>query len=314
MSRIIATGAYLPEKAVSNTELIEVNQLDSSTEWIEQRTGIKQRFFANDEETVASIATNAVDDLLSKLDEDIRQDIKLIIVATMSQREYTPSTANKVQLNLNCHNAISFDINAACSGFVYALDVAEKMSKSFPSGYTLVIGAEKMSQILDFNNRGTSILFGDGAGAMLIANDGEGLPEYDSSLYSQGDENLSIAVAPNEEGDITLTMNGREVFNFVQRTVLPSLDQFVNEQETLDYIVSHQANFRFIKMMSKKLKMDLSKIPSNIDRVGNVSAGSIPILLNELVEAKQIRLDGTQSVVMTGFGAGLTWGEVHTKI
>src|SRR5699024_12150309 len=107
---------------------------------------------------------------------------------------------------------------------------------------------EKMNQILNFNKRGTSILSGDGARAMLIANDGEDLPEYDSSLYSQGDENLSIAVAPNEEGDITLTMNGREVFNFVQRTVLPSLDQFVNKQESLYYIISHQENYSFIKM------------------------------------------------------------------
>lgn len=314
MSRIIATGAYLPEKSVTNTELIEANQLDSSTEWIEQRTGIKERRFANDNETVASIATNAASNLLSKLDDDIRNEIKLIIVATMSQKEYTPSTANKVQLNLNCENALSFDINAACSGFIYALDIAEKMSKSYPSGYTLVIGAEKMSQILDFSDRGTSILFGDGAGAVLITNDGKGLPDYDSNLYSRGDEALSIAVEPNDQNEVYLTMKGREVFNFVQRTVLPSLETFVQKQDNVDYIISHQANYRFIKMMSKKLKMDLSKVPSNIERVGNVSAGSIPILLNQLVETNQLKLDGTQSVIMTGFGAGLTWGEIHTKL
>lgn len=314
MSRIIATGAYLPENTVKNTELIEANQLDSSTEWIEQRTGIKERRFASDSETVASIATNAATDLLSKIEADIRQEIKLIIVATMSQREYTPSTANKVQLNLQCDNAVSFDINAACSGFIYALDIAEKMSKSFQSGYTLVIGAEKMSQILDFSDRGTAILFGDGAGAVLIANDGEGLLDYDSNLYSQGDEALSIEVLPNEVNDIVLTMKGRDVFNFVQRTVLPSLETFINKHESIDYLISHQANYRFLKMMAKKFKMDSSKIPSNIEQVGNTSAASIPILMNELVESKQLKLDGTQSIIMTGFGAGLTWGEIHTKI
>lgn len=314
MSRIIATGAYLPERVISNTELIEANRLDSSTEWIEQRTGIKQRHFAQDEETVASIATEAAKNLLGKLDEDVRQDIRLIIVATMSQKEYTPSTANRVQLLLGCEHAMSFDINAACSGFIYALDTAEKISRTFESGYTLVIGAEKMSQILDLSDRGSSILFGDGAGAVLIKNDGAGLVGYDSQLYSQGDEELSIELKANDNDQVFMTMNGRAVFNFVQRTVLPSIESFMNQHEPVDYLISHQANYRFIKMMSIKFKMDPNKIPSNISRVGNTSAGSVPILLNELVEKGQIKLDGSQSIIMTGFGAGLTWGEIFLKI
>lgn len=314
MSRIIATGAYLPERVISNTELIEANRLDSSTEWIEQRTGIKQRHFAQDEETVASIATEAAKNLLGKLDEDVRQDIRLIIVATMSQKEYTPSTANRVQLLLGCEQAISFDINAACSGFIYALDTAEKLSRTFKSGYTLVIGAEKMSQILDLSDRGSAILFGDGAGAVLIKNDGLGLAGYDSQLHAQGDRELSIEVKANDNDQVFMTMNGREVFNFVQRTVLPSIESFMNQHEAVDYLVCHQANYRFIKMMSKKFKMELDKIPSNISRVGNTSAGSVPILLNELVEKGQIKLDGSQSIIMTGFGAGLTWGEIFLKI
>lgn len=314
MSRIIATGAYLPEQIVTNTELIQSNKLDSSNEWIEQRTGISQRHFAKDEETVATIATQAAKNLLDKLDEDIRQEIRLIIVATMSQREYTPSTANRVQLMLACENAMSFDISAACSGFIYALDVAEKMSRSFESGYTLVIGSEKMSQILDLSDRGTSILFGDGAGAVLIKNDGNGLEGYNSQLYAQGDEELSIEVSPNEDNKVFLSMKGRGVFNFFQRIVLPSLENFVHQQESVDYIISHQANYRFIKLMSNKLKMDINQIPSNINRVGNTSAASIPVLLNELVEDHQIKLDGSQSIVMTGFGAGLTWGEIFVKL
>lgn len=314
MSRIIATGAYLPERILSNTELIQANQLDSSTEWIEQRTGIKQRHFAQEEETVATIATQAAKNLLGKLDEDVRQDIRLIIVATMSQREYTPSTANRVQLLLGCEQAISFDINAACSGFIYALDTAEKLSRTFESGYTLVIGAEKMSQILDLSDRGSAILFGDGAGAVLIKNDGLGLAGYDSQLHAQGDRELSIEVKANDNDQVFMTMNGREVFNFVQRTVLPSIESFMNQHEAVDYLVCHQANYRFIKMMSKKFKMELDKIPSNISRVGNTSAASIPILLNELVEDHHIKLDGSQSIIMTGFGAGLTWGEIFINI
>lgn len=314
MSRIIATGAYLPERIVTNTELIQSNQLDSSTEWIEQRTGIEQRHFAEDHETVATIATQAAKNLLAKLDDDVRQDIRLIIVATMSQKEYTPSTANRVQLLLGCEHAVSFDISAACSGFIYALDVAEKMSRSFDSGYTLVIGAEKMSQILDLSDRGTAILFGDGAGAILIENNGEGLVDYDSQLHSQGDEEMSIEVAANDENEVFMSMKGRDVFNFVQRTVIPSIENFMSQHEPVDFLISHQANYRFIKMMSKKFKMDLSKIPSNINHVGNTSAGSIPILLNQMVESQQIKLDGSQSIVMTGFGAGLTWGEIHINI
>ncbi|XJS11408.1 beta-ketoacyl-ACP synthase 3 [Aerococcaceae bacterium WGS1372] len=314
MSRIIATGAYLPERVITNTELIQSNQLDSSTEWIEQRTGIKQRHFAEEHETVASIATEAAENLLSKLEDNVRQEIKLIIVATMSQREYTPSTANRVQLLLECEQAVSFDINAACSGFIYALDVAEKMSRTFTSGYTLVIGAEKMSQILDLSDRGTAILFGDGAGAILIENDGEGLVGYDSQLHSQGDKELSIEVKANDKDQIFMSMKGRDVFNFVQRTVLPSIEEFMNQHDSLDFLISHQANYRFIKMMSKKFKMDLSNIPSNIHQVGNTSAGSIPILLNQLVENNQIKLNGSQSIIMTGFGAGLTWGEIFINI
>lgn len=314
MSRIVATGAYVPNRVVNNTELIESHQLDSSDEWIQQRTGIKQRHFAAEEESVGSLATKASENLLSKLSDDIRQQIRLIIVASMSTINTTPSTANKVQMNIDAPNAWCLDVNAACSGFIYALEVAEKISRDYTSGYTLVIGAEKMSQILDFSDRGTAILFGDGAGAVLIENDGKGLMNYDSQLFSHADPSESIAVKPNETQCPIMTMLGREVFNFVQRKVIPSLNEFAQKHQPVDYIVSHQANYRFLEIIARKLKIDLALLPTNIAEVGNMSAASVPVLLDELVNNKQIRLDGSQSIILTGFGAGLSWGDIYLTV
>lgn len=314
MSRIIATGSYLPEKVVTNTELIETTGIDSSGEWITQRTGIRQRYFASEEETVSDVAVKAAQNLLDSLDEEIVNDIQLIIVATMSSRLPTPSVASQVQRALGVQEAWAFDISGACSGFVMAMEVAEKLSADKKSGYTLVIGAEKMSDILNFEDRGTSILFGDGAGAVLIAHDGEGLPEYHSELISIPDEVDSICVATKETAGL-MTMEGRAVFNFVLRNVIPSLSRFIDKHVgTFDYLISHQANYRFIEIIAKKLKVDISKIPANIDKVANTSAGSIPILLDHLVKDGSIQLNQQQKVVMVGYGAGLAWGQISLNI
>lgn len=314
MSRIIATGSYLPEKVVTNTELIETTGIDSSDEWITQRTGIRQRYFASEEETVSDVAVKAAQNLLDSLDEEIVNNIQLIIVATMSSRLPTPSVASQVQRALGVQEAWAFDISGACSGFVMAMEVAEKLSADKKSGYTLVIGAEKMSDILNFEDRGTSILFGDGAGAVLIAHDGEGLPEYHSELVSIPDEVDSICVATKETAGL-MTMEGRAVFNFVLRNVIPSLSRFIDKHVgTFDYLISHQANYRFIEIIAKKLKVDISKIPANIDKVANTSAGSIPILLDHLVKDGSIQLNQQQKVVMVGYGAGLAWGQISLNI
>lgn len=314
MSRIIATGSYLPEKAVTNTELIEKTGIDSSDEWITQRTGIHQRYYASEEESVSDLAVKSAQNLLASLDEEVVNDIQLIIVATMSSRLPTPSVASQVQRALDIEEAWSFDISGACSGFVMALEVAEKLSAQKESGYTLVIGAEKMSAILDFEDRGTSILFGDGAGALLIEHDGQGLPDYESELVSIPDEVDSICVATKETAGL-MTMEGRAVFNFVLRKVIPSLSNFIKKHVgTFDYLISHQANYRFIEIIGKKLKVDLSKIPSNMDKVANTSAGSIPILLDQLVKDGSIPLEQQQKVVFVGYGAGLSWGQISLKL
>lgn len=313
MSRVIATGSYLPKRVVTNQSLIEQTGIDSSNEWITQRTGIKQRHFAEAEESVGDIALAAAKDLLQEVDETIVQEIDLIIVASMSSRLPTPSIANQVQQGLGIEEACSFDINGACSGFVMAFEMAEKLSRDKTSGYTLVIGAEKMSAILNFEDRSTSILFGDGAGAILLAHDGEGLAGYQSQLVSLPDPEQSIAVDVDASG--LMTMDGRAVFNFVLRKVIPSLANFINDKAgPFDFLISHQANNRFFEIFAKKLKVSQDKIPSNISEVANTSAGSIPILLDQLVKKGSIALDGSQKVVFVGYGAGLSWGQVSVYL
>lgn len=315
MSRIIATGSYLPKKIVTNTELIEETGIDSSDEWITQRTGIKQRHFASDEETVSDIAIQAAEDLLKQLDEDVVNNIQLIIVATMSSRLPTPSVASQVQRALGIQQSWAFDVSGACSGFVMALEVAEKLGRDKPSGYTLVIGAEKMSDVLDFNDRGTSILFGDGAGAILIEQDGKGLEDYQSSLTSLPDPENSIQIDSENNAREMMTMEGRSVFNFVLRQVIPSLSSFIDEKVgAFDYLLSHQANYRFLEILAKKLKVPLDHIPANISEVANTSAGSIPILLDQLVKEDKIHLDGSQKVIFVGYGAGLAWGQISLNL
>lgn len=315
MSKLIATGSYLPEQVLTNTELIEQTGIDSSDEWITQRTGIQQRHFSSAAETVSDLAVKAVKDLLKQVDEEVVQEIRTIIVASMSSHLPTPSVASQVQNALGIQQAWSFDINGACSGFVMALEMAEKLSRDQQTGYTLVIGAEKMSQILSFDDRGTSILFGDGAAAVLIEHDGVGLPDYQSSLTSIPDPKHSIAVETAQSADGLMTMDGREVFNFVLRKVIPSLSKFIKEKVgSFDYLISHQANYRFIEIIAKKLKVDLDKIPSNIAKVANTSAASIPLVLDELVKRGDIRLDNSQKIIFVGYGAGLAWGQISLTV
>lgn len=315
MSKIIATGSYLPEKIIRNDELITQTGIDSSDEWITQRTGIHQRHFATANESVSTLAIEAAKNLLERMDSDIAQDIQLIIVASMSSRLSTPSTASQVQNALNIPNAWAFDVSGACSGFIMALELAEKLSKDKETGYTLVIGAEKMSEILDFEDRGTSILFGDGAGALLIEHDGTGLTNYRSEVKSIPDPELSICVNSEKDKDAKMTMDGRAVFNFVLRNVIPSLKTFVETAgKPFNYLISHQANYRFIEIMAKKLKVSLDKLPTNIDKVANTSAASIPILFDQMVQEDKIRLDESQDIIFLGYGAGLAWGQISLTI
>ncbi|MCW6653339.1 beta-ketoacyl-ACP synthase 3 [Aerococcaceae bacterium NML210727] len=314
MSRIIATGAYLPNEAITNEALIARYQLDSSDDWIVQRSGIRQRFFAG-EESLGSLAIKAAQDLLATVDDDIRTQIRHIIVATMSARTETPSIACQVQAGIEASNAWAFDVNGACSGFIMALDIVNALSQTQATGYTLVIGAEKMSQIIDFSDRSTAVLFGDGAGAVLIEHDGQPLLGYKGELHSVKDERNSIVVQATAKSDPVMAMEGREVFNFVKRTVIRSLGEFIaNHVADYDYLIPHQANQRLMDLMSMQLGIDKQKIASNIAQTANTSAASIPLLLNQLVETSKILLSGEQAVVLTGFGGGLSWGHIYLHL
>lgn len=317
MSRIIATGSSLPKNKWSNNQFIEETKIDSSDEWIQKRTGIKYRYIAGEDETVLRLASDACEDLFNRNPEINLSNVQLIVVATMSSLGPTPSIANQLQAKLGIEGAWGFDLNGACSGFVMALDVANKMSSSSQQGYTLVVGVEKMSNILNFQDRSTSVLFGDGAGAVLIEHDGSGLTQFKSELKVVGANNQSIQVEPvrQELAENKLTMDGHDVFNFVNRTVISATKQFVDELTApIDYLLFHQANVRLIQMIGKKLKLPSEKIPVNIDQVANTSAASIPILLDELVKNSKIPLDGSKGVLFSGFGGGLAYGNIYTKL
>lgn len=311
MSKIIGTGSYLPGKAINNRELIKNTKIDSTDDWIVKRTGISNRHFASKNESVSNLAIKSAENLLTKVEQETIQNIQLIIVASMSSLSPTPSVASQVQAALGIKESLSFDINGACSGFIMAVEAAEKISASQKKGYTLVIGAEKMSNILDFNDRSSSILFGDGAGAILIENDGEGLIDYQSSLMSIPDSKESIQYSKKQ----SLSMAGRSVFNFVLRKVIPSTIDFVEETgHDFDYLISHQANQRFIKMLAKELKVSIERLPTNIKNVANTSAASIPILLDELVTKEQIFLNRSQKIILLGYGGGLSWGQISLTV
>lgn len=313
MSRIVKIGSYLPSIQMTNDALIKHYKLESDHEWIKQRTGIEHRYFGSSEETVSFMAYKAVENLLSELNEDIREDIRLIIVASMSSKLPTPSIANQVQTMIGATKAWGFDINGACSAFVMAMDIAEKFANQYNEGYTLVIGTEKMSDILNFSDRGSCILFGDGSGAFLIKNDGQSFKNFRSELHTAPDEHDAIVV--KQSNDLKMTMQGREVFNFVSRTVIKSLRNFVAEDTTQsEYIICHQANQRLLDIITKKLDVDSCIVPSNIQSVANLSAASIPVLCHELVKKNKLRLDETQHVTICGFGGGLAWGQLSLTI
>lgn len=316
MSRIVATGSYVPEEVLTNEALIELTQIDSNDDWISQRTGIKQRHWATEEEGVAEIAVKAAKDILAKADSDVLQQIELVIVASMSSHLPTPSLAHHVIGALDIEGAWGFDVSGACNGFVIALETANALSSNRTSGYTLVIGAEKMSQILDHSDRSTVILFGDGAGGVLIKNDGQPLTDFVSQQYASMDTDGSIVVADHQKESLPfMTMKGREVFNFVTRSVIPTLKSFINDHQLkFDYLIAHQANQRLLDLMERKLSLKKEAIPSNIAEVANLSAGSIPVLLDMMVKDGRIKLDGQQKIVLSGYGGGLAWGHMAFKI
>ncbi len=314
-SKIVSFAKCVPDNIVSNDDLSKI--VETSDEWIFSRTGIKERRISiseNTSELCATASKNAI--LKAGLSPE---DIELIIVATITPDFATPSTACVVQKLIGAKNAFAFDVNAACSGFVFALSTADKFIKTGAFKNALVVGGETLSKITDWSDRGTCVLFGDGAGACVIKQ-GETGGILAEDLHSDGDdyESLTGGYKPvnsafcenDDKGLAMLKMNGRDIFNFATRKVPESI-KIVLEKANLSiddikYIVPHQANSRIVEIIARKLKLPMDKFFMNMDKYGNTSGGSIPIALSEMFDDGLIK--EKDKIIITGFGGGLTWG------
>jgi len=322
---IIGIGSYLPEKVLSNTDFEKF--LDTSDEWITTRTGIKQRRVAADTESTMDLATNAA----RKAIEDARIDpnlIELIVVSTFTPDMPLPSTACFVQQTLGLKNCAAFDIAAACSGFIYGLTTGSQFIRSGQYKNVLVIGAESITRVTDYKDRGSCILFGDGAGAVVLsattepgrgvrytklAADGDGW----NLLYIPGGGSKTPASAQTVENrDHYIKLNGREVYKFavhkMQMLIEDAMEQCKLTVEDIAMVVPHQVNQRIIDSACSHCGFPVEKVFINIDRTGNTSAASIPIALDEAKRTGKIKAGDT--ILMVAFGAGLTWGSAVVKM
>lgn len=319
--KILGVGKYCPENIVTNFDLEKI--VETSDEWIVKRTGIKERRISDGEGTVElayKAALNALEN--SNCSKD---DIDLIIVATTSPDKIMPSTACSIQGLLDCRNAAAFDISAACSGFVYSLIIADSLIKSAGKKRALIIGAEVLSKIVDWSDRSTCVLFGDGAGAMVIEASDEN-STISSCFASDGklgektlvaaEINLNTPFAKSENIEKRyIEMKGGEVFKFAV-SILPEivndvLDKGNEDLENIKYIVPHQANSRIIDEAARRLKVNREKFYVNVDKYGNTSAASIPIALSELSEKGLINKG--DKIILAAFGGGLTWASALIK-
>ena len=323
-AKIIGTGSYVPKKVVSNKMLESL--MDTNDEWIKTRTGIEKRRISEEENT-SVLCGKAAQSILDKAGV-AAEEIDLIIVATMSPDYLSPSTACLVQDFLGAKQGMAFDISAACSGFIYALSVAEKMLQSGGFRYALVLGGEVMSKIINWEDRSTAVLFGDGAGGVLLERTDHEGSFLGEDIHADGSRGLalttgSLAVqnpysSQKELNDVFLKMEGRAIFDFAIRSVPQSI-RTVAEAANLSLsditrIIPHQANSRIIQAIAKKLKIPNEQFALNIANYGNTSAASIPILLDELVTAGELTLGTKEKIILTGFGGGLTWGSMLIQL
>ncbi|HET9735563.1 MAG TPA: beta-ketoacyl-ACP synthase III [Burkholderiales bacterium] len=310
-SRIVGTGSYLPPRVVTNAEFAA--RLDTSDAWIRERTGIAQRHIADESQASSDLALEASRAALAAAGVKAG-DIDLIIVATSTPDYVFPSTACLLQAKLGVHNSAAFDLQAVCSGFVYALATADNFIRAGTHRRALVVGTEVFSRILDWNDRGTCVLFGDGAGAVVLAADAKpGL--HASVLHADGSYAGILCVPGNVSGGRILgspflQMQGSPVFKFAVKV----LDEVARETvaaagmrlEDVDWLIPHQANVRILEATAKKLGLPRERLVVTVDHHGNTSAASVPLALDEFVRAGKIRTG--HRVLMQGVGGGFTWG------
>jgi 3-oxoacyl-[acyl-carrier-protein] synthase-3 len=318
-SRITGTGGYLPEKIVSNHDLEKM--VDTSDEWITERTGIKKRHVAEEGETTCDLAEKAARAAIEMAGKTA-DDIDLIIVATTTPDKIFPSTACLLQQRLDIHGCAAFDVQAVCTGFVYAMGVADKFVKTGAARCALVVGAETLSRIVDWTDRTTCILFGDGAGAVVLeASEEPGV--LSTHLHADGSyENLLTVPYGISNGldkvlanEAHITMKGNEVFKMAVNTLGRIVDETLaaNEMEKsdIDWLIPHQANIRIIQATARKLRMNMDHVVVTVHEHGNTSAASVPLALNEAVRDGRIKKGET--LLMEAFGGGFTWGSALLK-
>jgi 3-oxoacyl-[acyl-carrier-protein] synthase-3 len=316
-TRILGVGSYGPDQVVDNNKLSET--VDTSDDWIRTRTGILERRYASPNQTTSDLALEAARQAMKNAGV-LPEEIDLVLVATITPDMAFPSTACILQHKLGLNKIACFDLEAACSGFLYALDVADAMISSGRYRKALVIGAEKMSSIMDWEDRTTCVLFGDGAGAAVLSNEGIG-PELLGFYCGADGSNPSLLCQPAGGSAFPATtetvndrkhflkMNGREIFKSAVRVMESSCRELLSKHSLtlgdIDHIIPHQANMRIVESLSQRLEVPMDKFFCNLDRFGNTSAASIPLALSEAISTNKIKPN--QLCLLVAFGAGLTW-------
>jgi 3-oxoacyl-[acyl-carrier-protein] synthase-3 len=318
-SRITGTGGYLPEKVLTNHDLEKM--VDTTDQWIRERTGIVKRHIAADDETTCDLAERAARRAMEAAGRSAG-DIDLIIVATTTADQIFPSTACLLQSRLDIHGCAAFDVQAVCTGFIYALSVADKFVRAGSAKCALVIGAETFSRLIDWRDRGTCILFGDGAGAVILeSSDDPGI--LSTHLHADGDyaNLLQVPAGVSKGYDIVRNggafteMRGNEVFKMAVNTLGRIVDETLMKnnmkKSEVDWLIPHQANIRIINATARKLRMSMDRVVVTVDEHGNTSAASVPLALD--VAVRDGRIKRGETLLMEAFGGGFTWGSVLLK-
>ena len=318
-SKIIGTGSYLPEKVLTNADLEKM--VDTDDTWIRERTGIEQRHVAAEGQYTSDLSYEAA---IKALDAAglAASDLDMIVVGTTTPDLIFPSTACILQSKLKCVGIASMDVNAACSGFIYALSVADQYIKSGTHKNVLVVGAETLTRIVNWNDRKTCVLFGDGAGAaVLTASDEPGI--LSTHIHANGDfgdlltsnKGPSVGMKDEVTGPIEIAMKGNEVFKVAVTTLGRIVDETLEHnnmtKSDIDWLVPHQANLRIITATAKKLRMSMDQVIVTVDKTGNTSAASVPMALDKAVRSGKVKPG--QTLLLEAFGGGFTWGSALVR-
>lgn len=300
-------GSYVPKNRVTNDDLAD--RMETSDEWIRTRTGIEARHFAEDTEETSDMAYEAAKNALNDANLDATE-LDLILVATVTPDQPFPTVANMLQDRLGATNAASMDVSAACAGFMYAMITGSQFIQTNTYKHVLIVGVEKLSKIIDWEDRSTAVLFGDGAGAVVLGqvNEGKGILSFELGSDGSGGKHLS------QQGKY-IQMNGREVFKFAVRqmgeSALNVLEKACLTKEDVDFLVPHQANIRIMESARERLQLPQEKMSKTIHLYGNTSAASIPLSLDYEIKNNKVK-DG-DVLVLVGFGGGLTWGAIALR-